>query len=142
MANPGWNYTRLYSEHLTPEREAADLYRQIIEVENALDSGDVGQVFAHTVRLGVAVSRFNLRRLHLKSVTQATKMAGGRRNSAHQTNLQHAPLREVRFEIMKKLVGTIGVDKAAVECQNAGLGNWEAVKAQWNEWKRKEKGKG
>ncbi len=137
VVNSGWSYTRRYSEPLTPEREAADIYFIIIEVETALSRGDMANVFAHALRLGAAVNRFNARRLHLRSVTRGVKVADGLRSAAHQTNALHGDQRQARFARMSELVAVMGVDSAAAQCETEGLGGREAIKRQWNRHKEK-----
>ncbi len=78
MITLGWKYAIRFSEPLTPEREGAEVYRKIVEVENALEGGDVALVFAHALRLGAAVERFKLRRLHLKRLCCTNVLMAGR----------------------------------------------------------------
>lgn len=66
------------------------------------------------------------------------KVAGGERNSAHQTNARHEALRNKRFARMEKLASQIGVDKAAEQCEVEGLGSRAAIKKQWNRHKKRD----
>ncbi|MFP1645695.1 hypothetical protein [Pontitalea aquivivens] len=134
---PGWAYIQKHTDPLTPCHEAAQLYFNALEVEWAIESGDVEKVFAQTLRLGWAVNRFRERTLHLKTVTRGAKVAGGQMNAAHATNVRHKPLRDARFERMAELVPMMGVDSAAAQCEVEGLGGWTAIKRQWNRHQKK-----
>jgi hypothetical protein len=135
--SPGWGYVRRNADPLTPEREAADLYVIVLEVEAALQAADAALVFAHALRLGAAANRFNSRRLHLKSVTRGVKVGKALRSAAATTNALHGDLRQARFAKMAELVPTMSVDSAAAQCETEGLGGREAIKRQWNRHKEK-----
>lgn len=66
------------------------------------------------------------------------KVAGGARNSAHQTNRKHVPLRNQRLSRMAELVPRLGVDNAARRCEKEGLGGWQGIKQQWNRRKKRD----
>tara|TARA_R100000935_G_scaffold16655_1_gene33015 strand:- start:2311 stop:2547 length:237 start_codon:yes stop_codon:yes gene_type:complete len=65
-------------------------------------------------------------------VLAAVKSAGS------ETNRRHANMRSQRQEMMSKLVPIYGVDNAAAHCETQGLGNWEAIKRQWNRQKKRD----
>ena len=66
------------------------------------------------------------------------KVAGGARNSAHQTNSRHRDLRQRRFERMRHHMATgLGVENAANACEAEGLGNAGAIKRQWDRHREK-----
>ncbi|AMJ47686.1 hypothetical protein APX01_09095 [Cereibacter sphaeroides] len=133
--SPGWAFTRAQAEPLTLPHEAADLYLKVIEVERALAAGNLESVFSHSLLLGLAHSRFNARRLHLKHVTRGKKVAGGQLNSAHKTNQRHIPMRTLRFARMAELVPKLGVENAARQCEAEGMGGWQGIKKQWDRFK-------
>lgn len=61
------------------------------------------------------------------------KVAGGARNSAHQTNTRHAALRERRFARIEHLLSTgLNADSAFATCEVEGLGKATAIKRQWH----------
>lgn len=73
---------------------------------------------------------------HSSATISGEKVAGGRRNSAHATNVRHHDLRQKRFARMKDLVPSLGVENAARQCEAEGLGGWQAIRRQWDRFKK------
>jgi hypothetical protein len=61
----------------------------------------------------------------------------GQKVGARMTNAAHSPNRASRFARMAMLTQTLGVEKAARQCEAEGLGNWQAIQRQWNRFKDK-----
>jgi hypothetical protein len=66
------------------------------------------------------------------------KVFAGLKRAADQVSQTHSPLRKARLELMTKLVGDLSVDSAAAACEAEGLGNWQAIKRQWNRHKKRD----
>lgn len=47
-------------------------------------------------------------------------------------NRKHASDREKRFVRMRDLVPSLGVEKAARQCEAEGLGGWQGIRRQWH----------
>jgi hypothetical protein len=133
----GWKFALQYSEPLTVEREAADVYCNIVVVEDALEGGEAALVFAHALKLGAAVKRFKLRRLHLKTATIGAKKAKDGRIGAAMTKAKQKPSMEKRLARMGYLVPLKGVENAAEQCEFEGLGRAGSIKRYWKKHNKK-----
>lgn len=60
----------------------------------------------------------------------------GQKTGAAMTNAKHAALREARFERMRQLAPTLGLEKAARQCEAEGLGSWSSIIKQWGRHKQ------
>jgi hypothetical protein len=61
----------------------------------------------------------------------------GQKSAAARTNALHALPREKRLARMKTLTATLGVEKAARQCEAEGLGGWQAIRRQWDRFRDK-----
>lgn len=67
------------------------------------------------------------------------KVISGAKRAASANNRLHSSLRTRRYARMIQLVPSIGVDNAAAQCEVEGLGNWSAIKRQWNRNKNRDR---
>lgn len=125
----------------TPESLAFEILSGIRTVKEDIDcrDPDIADRIARIAFLaGVRWAQADLKWREEKHAIRGTKVAGGERNSAHKTNAKHEPLRNRRFSRMAELVPEMGVDKAAAQCETEGLGHRDAIKKQWNRFKKRD----
>lgn len=60
----------------------------------------------------------------------------GQRIGAAITNSRHAAMREARLARMRELAPSLGVENAARRCEAEGLGGWQAIRRQWDRFKK------
>lgn len=105
-------------------------------VKKAIEAGDADEAARFAYEMGYLHSQAHMKGRWEPDALRGEKVAGGERNAAHSTNVQHEDLRAKRFARMGELVPTLGVDKAAIQCELDGLGGHAAIKRQWNRFRR------
>jgi hypothetical protein len=115
-----------------PEAFAQTIANYIAYAKNEIQVGDADRAARFAFIAGMEWARATMKWAWEPDALRGEKVAGGRHNSAAQTNERHVPQRELRFSRMRELAPSIGADKAAAQCETEGLGTRAAIKRQWN----------
>jgi hypothetical protein len=121
----------------SPEDFARTILKFIEATKNAINSDDADRAARFAAEAGTEWMRAWMKWGWEPDAIRGTKVAGGEHNAALRTNERHVLLRERRFARMRELAPSIGVDKAAAQCEIEALGNHDAIKKQWNRQRRK-----
>lgn len=108
------------------------------EMERAIAEGDAERSAGFASGVGKWLALLYFKHNWEPEALRGQKVGKGLAEAAEKTARLHRPLRERRLERMRELVAEgHKVEKAARYCEAEGLGNWQAVRRQWNRWKEK-----
>ena len=97
--------------------------------------------FAHVAHCAFEAGRhfqIALGKEHEFDALRGEKVAGGARNSAHQSNARHEEMRAKRLARMEELISDGKTVKAAAcICEMEGLGSWQTVRQTWYRYQEK-----
>jgi hypothetical protein len=132
----GWPPDSLPEAH-TREDYARRILHELKFTDACIEEGAAEHAATSALQVGLFWQEAAMKFRWEDDAIRGEKVAGGAKNSAHLTNARHDALREQRFLRMATLIPTIGIDKAAVQCETEQLGHRDAIKRQWNRHKEK-----
>ena len=121
------------------ERAALHFSRPLSRLWYAANLYALYYVHYDDLRVGYLWAEYKFRMRVEADAMRGEKVMSGARSAADAINSRHAEIRQRRLARMAELVPSMGVDRAAAQCELEGIGHWQAVKRQWNRARATEK---
>lgn len=116
----------------SPQAFANSILQAVRVSKKAIEEGNSDLAAAMGFYAGVTWERAKMKWAWEEDALRGEKVAGGAKNSAHRTNLNHAQRRAQRMTRMAELTAQgLNLSCAAAQCEVEGLGKTGAIRQQW-----------